>query len=347
MSATSRIKALLAGEQLARPAIAGWFHLPLVDRDPEAFIQETIRLTDENQWDFVKVMSNGHYLAEAYGADIQFPDDPTQWSGVFRRYPITGVQELATLPVLERDNSVLAREIGIVRGLVDHYRGNVPVIATLFTPLTWLQELTQSTRPEPILAFLRQYPEAVRHALDAVLQTNLNFLDALLDVGIDGIFLATQFARSDLLSAEEFHSFCRPYDEALLHHVKDKTWFNILHIHGEHHLLFEPYLNYPVQAFNWENVPHGVPDEQRTRVADLRARTDKVLIAGIDQHQDFYVGGGNWEAVKARLEQRLTQLREESGDWRSIFAPGCALPLDSDRRLFRLLAEITLAPPVS
>lgn len=130
MSATSRIKALLAGEQLARPAIAGWFHLPLVDRDPEAFIQETIRLTDENQWDFVKVMSNGHYLAEAYGADIQFPDDPTQWSGVFRRYPITGVQELATLPVLERDNSVLAREIGIVRGLVDHYRGNVPVIAT-------------------------------------------------------------------------------------------------------------------------------------------------------------------------------------------------------------------------
>jgi uroporphyrinogen decarboxylase len=347
MSATSRIKALLAGEQLARPAIAGWFHLPLVDRDPGAFIQETIRLTDENQWDFVKVMSNGHYLAEAYGADIQFPDDPTQWSGVFRRYPITGVQDLATLPVLGRDNPVLARETGIVRGLVNHYRGEVPVIATLFTPLTWLQELTQSTRPEPILAFLRQHPEAVRHALDAVLQTNLNFLDALLDAGIDGIFLATQFARSDLLSAEEFHAFCRPYDEALLNHVKDKTWFNILHIHGEHHLLFEPYLNYPVQAFNWENVPHGVPDEQRTRVADLRARTDKVLIAGIDQHQDFYVGGGNREAVKARLQQRLTQLREESGDRRIIFAPGCALPLDSDRRLFRLLAEITLARPVS
>ncbi len=342
MSATSRIKALLAGEQLSRPAIAGWFHLPLVDRDPEAFIQETIRLTDEYQWDFVKVMSNGHYLAEAYGAAIQFPDDPTQWSGVFRRYPITGVQELATLPVLERDNPVLAREIAIVRGLVNHYRGDVPVIATLFTPLTWLQELTQSTRPEPILGLLRQHPEAVRHALDAVLQTNLNFLDALLDVGIDGIFLATQFARSDLLSAEEFHFFCRPYDEALLNHVKDKAWFNILHIHGQHHLLFEPYLNYPVQAFSWENVPHGVPDEQRTRVADLHARTDKVLIAGIDQHQDFYVAGGNREAVKARLEQRLTQLREESGDRRIIFAPGCALPLDSDRRLFRLFAEIAL-----
>lgn len=343
MSATSRIKALLAGEQLARPAIAGWFHLPLVDRDPDAFIRETIRLTDEYQWDFVKVMSNGHYLAEAYGADIQFPDDPTQWSGVFRRYPIAGVEDLATLPVLDKDNPVLAREIAIARGLVAHYRGEVPIIATLFTPLTWLQELTQSTRPEPILALLRQHPQAVRHALDAVLQTNLNFLDALLDAGIDGIFLATQFARSDLLSAEEFHTFSLPYDDALLNHVKEKTWFNILHIHGEHHLLFEPYLDYPVQAFNWENVPHGVPNEQRTGVAELRTRTDKLLIAGIDQHQDFHVEGGNREAVKARLAQRLTQLREEGGDRGVIFAPGCALPLDSDRRLFGLLAEVSQA----
>ncbi|WP_437890657.1 uroporphyrinogen decarboxylase family protein [Phytobacter sp. V91] len=343
MSATSRIKALLAGEQLARPAIAGWLHLPLVDRSPEAFIRETIRLTDENQWDFVKVMSNGHYLAEAYGADIQFSDDPTQWSGVFRRYPVASVGDLATLPVLGVDNPVLAREIAIVRGLVAHYRGEVPIIATLFTPLTWLQELTQSTRPEPILAFLRQHPDAVRHALDAVLQTNLNFLDALLEAGIDGIFLATQFARSDLLSAEEFHAFSLPYDEALLNHVKDKTWFNILHVHGEHHLLFEPYLNYPVQAFNWENVPHGVSDDLRTGVADLRARTDKLLITGIDQHQDFHVGGGDREAVKARLAQRLTQLREESGDRGIIFAPGCALPLDSDKRLFGLLAQLSLA----
>lgn len=341
MSATSRIKSLLAGESLARPAIAGWFHLPLVDRDPAAFIAETIRLTDENQWDFVKVMSNGHYLAEAYGADILFPQDATQWSGVFRRYPIANAQDLATLPVLDVNNPVLAREIAIARGLVQHYRGEVPIVATLFTPLTWLQELTQSTQPGPILALLRQHPDAVRHALDAVLQTNLNFLDALLDVGIDGIFLATQFARRDLLSTEEYQTFSRPYDAALLNHIKDKTWFNILHLHGDRHLLFEACLDYPVQAFNWENVPHDVPAEQRTSVAALRARTDKLLIAGIDQHQDFSLAGGERAAVKARLAQRLTQLREESGDRGAIFAPGCALPLDIDRRLFGVLAELS------
>lgn len=40
MSATSRIKALLAGEQLARPAIAGWFHLPLVIAIPRLLFRK-------------------------------------------------------------------------------------------------------------------------------------------------------------------------------------------------------------------------------------------------------------------------------------------------------------------
>ncbi|MDX5627555.1 MULTISPECIES: uroporphyrinogen decarboxylase family protein [unclassified Brenneria] len=340
MTAASRIKALLAGERLARPAISGWRHLPLVDRDPAAFIRKTISLTDENRWDFIKVMSNGHYLAEAYGADILFPDDPTQWSGVFRRYPIAHADDLATLPVLDRHNPVLAREVEIVRGLARHYQGSVPLLPTLFTPLTWIQEMTQSTQPGPTLAFIRRHPAALRRALDALLQTNLNFLDALLQVGIDGVFLATQYARADLLSEAEYQTFCRPYDEAILKHIKGKTWFNILHIHGESQLLFEPCLDYDLQAFNWENVPESVEPAGRVGVAQIRALTDKILIAGIDQHRDFHYGNGARPAVKARLQQRLRQIRAESGDRGFIFAPGCALPLDVDDSLFTLLAEI-------
>ncbi|MFE8150121.1 uroporphyrinogen decarboxylase family protein [Brenneria goodwinii] len=341
MTATSRIKALLAGERLARPAISGWLHLPHVDRDPASFIQETIRLTDENRWDFIKVMSNGHYMAEAYGADIVFSRDPAQWSGVFRRYPIASADDLATLPVLEADNPVLTREIEIIRGLARHYQGGVPLLATLFTPLTWIQEMTRSTQPGPTLAFIRNHPSALRHGLDALLQTNLNFLDALLQAGIDGIFLATQYARGDLLSAAEYQTFCRPYDEALLSHIKGKTWFNILHIHGESHLLFEPCLDYDVQAFNWENDPLSVTPSQRTSIAHVRAMTDKILIAGIDQNRDFHYAGGQRAAVKARLRQRLRQIEEQSGERGFIFAPGCALPLDVDGRLFTLLAEIS------
>lgn len=36
-------------------------------------------------------------------------------------------------------------------------------------------------------------------------------------------------------------------------------------------------------------------------------------------------------------------LREEGGDRGVIFAPGCALPLDNDRRLFGLLTELSQA----
>ncbi|MCG8710227.1 hypothetical protein JHU04_003513 [Brenneria sp. 4F2] len=341
MTATSRIQALLAGERLARPAISGWQHLPLIDRDPGSFIRKTIALTDQNRWDFIKIMSNGHYLAEAYGADIAFSRDATLWSGVFRRYPIAQAADLSTLPALDRHNPVLTREIEIVRGLARHYRGGIPLLATLFTPLTWIQEMTQSTQPGPTLSFIRHHPTALLRGLDAVLQTSLNFIDALLQAGIDGIFLATQYARRDLLSNEEYQTFCHPYDEAILRHIKGKTWFNILHIHGESHLLFEPCLDYDVQAFNWENAPESIAPSQRTGVADIRALSNKILIAGIDQTRDFHYRGGERQAVKTRLQQRLRQLRQESGDRGFIFAPGCALPLDVDSRLFSLLAEIS------
>lgn len=336
---TARIKSLLAGERLPRPAIAGWFHLPLVDRDPALFIQETIRLREENHWDFIKVMSNGHYMAEAYGADIAFSRDPAQWSGVFRRYPVAGADDLLRLPSLGPDNPVLNREINMIRGLSGHYQGRVPILATLFTPLTWIQEMVQSARPEPTLALLRRHPAALRRGLDALLQTQLNFLDALLPAGIDGIFLATQFARRDLLTDAEYQTFCRPYDEALLSHIAGKTWFNVLHLHGDGHLRFEQCAGYDVQAFNWES-PHA-------SVAAVRALTDKILIAGIDHHRDFHSGGGQRQAVKSRLQQRLEQLREESGDRGFIFAPGCALPLDVDRRLFSLLDEISRAQEIT
>ncbi len=341
MNATTRIKALLAGERLAEPAIAGWLHLPLVDRDPARFIQETIRLTDENHWDFIKVMSNGHYMAQAYGADIDFSSDPRQWSGIFHRYPIVNADDAAHLPVLDQHNPVLAREIDIIRGLVAHYQGRIPILATFFTPLTWIQEMLSSARPGPTLALIRDHPSALRQGLDALLQTNLNFVDGLLAAGIDGIFLATQYARGDLLSLAQYQRFCRPYDNALLSHIKGKTWFNVLHVHGESHLLFEQCAGYDVQAFNWESTPQSVPEHLRDRVKAVRALTDKIIVGGIDQNQDFHVAKGDRQAVKKLLRQRLQTLQEESGAGGYIFAPGCALPLDVGRGLFTLLHEVS------
>ncbi|XBS69855.1 uroporphyrinogen decarboxylase family protein [Acerihabitans sp. KWT182] len=340
MTSTERIENMLRQKAVDRTPIAGWLHMPLVDRNTDEFVEATIRFTSDNEWDFVKIMSNGHYMAEAYGADIRFSTDPKQWAGTFVSYPIKNSNDLSTLPVLDMTNATLAREIAVAEALVKHYQGNIPVVATLFTPLTWIQEMSSSTDPRLAREFMLRHKQALHKGLEAVLSTQLKFLDGLFTAGIDGIFLASQFISKAVISHEEYHEFCRPYDQAILSYIRRKTWFNIFHVHGEKDLLFDECLDYDVQAFNWEGSPYGIPDVQRSPIKTIRGLTDKIIIGGIDQRHDFYQNDNNLAAIKARLQQQYQRAMKESGGNALIFAPGCALPQDIPHAAFMLLKEI-------
>lgn len=338
-----RLTAMIKGDAVDRIGISGWLHMPLVDHNLEAFIKETIDFTEKNQWDFVKLMPSGHYFAEAYGAEIEFLNDPKEWSGKIHRYPIQNYQDLSKLTVIDpKQNPTFKREIEFARQIVNHYQGNKPVLATIFTPLTWIQEMLSSTNPEPVIKLMKQHKSELHHALEVILETNLKLLDEFIDAGIDGIFLSTQWATSDLISREMLAEFCHPYDQALLNHIKERTWFNLLHLHYSENLLFDEFVNYEgIQALNWENCAETDNPNKISSIESVRALfPDKILIAGIDQHHDFATVPENREAVKSILKQRLTTAINESGSPKFIFAPGCALPLDVDSNIFSLLHEV-------
>jgi len=341
MTATERMKAFLEKKPVDKVGAAGWLHMPVVDRYVDKFVKETIAFTDQNQWDFIKVMPNGHYFPEAYGADIEFLEDPTRWSGNIRRYPIETPEDAANLAILDpEENPVFAREVSVVKALAEHYKGSVPVLPTLFTPLTWIQEMSQSTVPGPTLAMIRNHKKELHKGLQALLETSKKLADAYIDAGADGFFIASQFASKDFITEEEFDEFCKPYDEALIDHINKKTWFNIMHVHGEKNLYMEKFANYNVQALNWENVPFGVSKEETTSIAKVRSMTDKIIIGGTDLHQDYHSKTNDRTEIKERLIKRLLQSLIEVQDNRFIFAPGCALPLDVDREVFTLLREV-------
>lgn len=341
MTATERMKAFIDKKPVDKVGASGWLHMPLVDRDIDKFLKETIAFTDKNQWDFIKVMPNGHYFPEAYGADIEFSKDPTKWYGNIRKYPIETPEDAADLAILDpAENPVFVREVSVVKALADHYKGTVPILPTLFTPLTWIQEMSHSQNPEPTLAMIRNNKEELHKGLTALLETSKKLADAYIEAGADGFFIASQFASKDLITEEEFDEFCKPYDEALIEHVNKKTWFNIMHVHGEKNLYIEKFVNYNVQALNWENVPYGVSEEEASSIAEVRSMTDKVIIGGTDLHQDYHSPNNDRAEIKEKLVKRLQQSLHEVKDNRFIFAPGCALPLDVNRDVFTLLREV-------
>ena len=77
--------------------------------------------------------------------------------------------------------------------------------------------------------------------------------------------------------------------------------------------------------------------EGAASIAELRAKTDKVLIAGIDQHRDF---DGTAAEVRERLSARLERALAQNDGGAFVFGPGCTLPLDRDSWLFGQIAEV-------
>lgn len=303
--------------------------MPLVDRNVEEFTNELIASTDCNRWDFIKIMSNGHFYTEAFGGEVQFSTTFNKWNGTISRYPIHSAEDARKLPVLGIDNPVWQRETQVLRNLKEHYGDKLPILPTLFTPLTAVQDCIASLNPAPVIQLMQEAPDALHSALEAVTQSNINYLESVLEAGADGIFIANQHAAGNILSNAQYEEFCLPYEMRIMECCKGRTWLNIAHIHGVSNLRIDRYLQYGddiLQVVNWENCPGSLSAEEATTIAEVRAKTTKVIAAGIDHLHDFTSAGGDRKVIKGVLEKRYRQAKSENGGNRFIFSPGCVLP---------------------
>jgi uroporphyrinogen decarboxylase len=316
--------------------------MPLLDRDINDFTRALIYSRDYNGWDFIKVMTNGHFMPEAYGATVEFSRNPLNWFGTVLRYPVRDPEDAKKLSILEaKKNPVFIREAVIIENLVKHYRGTVPVIATIFNPITSFQEISSSLNPLFTQVMIRHHKDALRRALDSLTATIKNYLDLLIAAGIDGIFFANQYASKKIISGEEYDLWVTPYDNDILSHIKNKTWFNMAHIHGQSNLWFDKYAGTNYQALNWENTPQGVPASAIAGVAQVAKQFPaQVLITGLDQNHDFISPKNDRDAVKKLLKKRYLRVKKELSSNRFVFAPGCTLPLDVPNYLFALMQEV-------
>lgn len=117
MTGYERIKALLEGKPIDRSPIASWYHFPLVDHNITDFSRALICSTDFFGWDFIKIMTCGHFMTEAYGADITYSTNPQQWYGTVHRYAAYAVREDLLDP--EAPPRLFRQALKLLNGQVD------------------------------------------------------------------------------------------------------------------------------------------------------------------------------------------------------------------------------------
>mgnify|MGYP001575930828 CR=1 FL=1 len=305
------MEAALAGEPYDRIPVSVWRHRPTRDQTADDLVAAMVEEQRRFDWDFVKVMSNRLHCVEDCGTEIHWPQTPEAEAHVLR-YVVQEPKDWTHLEPLDPHKGALGREVEVVRRLVDELGSEVPIVATLYSPLTVAFKLADE-KGIKVFDHLESHPGEGRAGLDAITETVRRTARAYMDAGADGVFYAVQMAGHPRFTREIYEKFCRQDDQSVLEEVAPRSRLSILHLHGSQLVDIDIFLSLPVEALNWHDQIVG------PSMAEVRAMTGKVLAAGIPDHLAMV---GKKDAELAALFDRTLRA---SGPRSVVLAPGCTV----------------------
>jgi len=311
-----RIEAAIAGQPTDCAPVALWRHFPNDDLDPGKLAEHSVRW--QRQWDFdlVKFMPSGMYGVEDWGTQTAFKGAPNG-ARESARPGVDSVEGWRRLTRLDARKGSYGRQNEALAQFTREFKGSVPVLQTVFSPLTTARKLSS----DRLFADLRLAPEAVEHALQVITDVTIDFALQAIEAGAHGVFLATQLASHRLLNAAEYERFGCPFDLQILAALEGKARFNMLHLHGDD-IMFERLSQYPVQMLNW----HDRLTEPNLHAASKRF--SGLLVGGVAEHGTLLDGS------LAEIEAQVAEALQQTNGRRLMIAPGCVLPISaSDERI--------------
>lgn len=293
--------------------------MPGTDLDPEAISQKTYEFYKKYDFDFVKTMNNGMYAIEDFGCTVDYSEIVKGGVAKVVSTPISCAADWRKLTVCPCTQGSNARELRHLQLVLEKLKGEeVPVIFTAFTPITIADKISGGK----LISYIEEgHGDDVKAALEVITETTAQLVAAAIDMGADGIFLASQMSSYDKCTDRQYLEYGKPYDLRVLE-AAGKGWMNTIHCHGDH-IMFHILKDYPVQVFNWhawESLP---------ALDEAYALTGKCLMGGLSRTDITQQNRG-------AIQNQIFQCFKLLGGRHQILTPGCVIryPLDDDMLSF-------------
>lgn len=315
-----RLEAAIAGEAADRLPVALWRHWPGDDQDAAALAAAHLKWQADYDWDLVKVGPASSYSVIDWGVQDRWVghiEGTRETTG----YAVQQPADWEALRPTDPGRGMLATQIEALRLVGEGLRGDVPFIATVFSPLSMAKHLAGN---DVALSHMRQAPDAFHRGLETLTESIIRFIDAARATGIAGIYYAVQHAAYPLLSRDEFATFGRPYDRRVLESAGD-LWCNVVHLHGRR-VMFDLVADYPVPLLNWHDRETGIA------LSNGLGRFPGAASGGVSQwtlHRED-PAGALAEAADAR---------RQTGDRRLLLGTGCVIMTTTPLRNIRALRQ--------
>ena len=213
------------------------------------------------------------------------------------------------LCILDPSTPHLAGQLTCLRLIKQGLEPETPFIQTIFSPLAQAKNLAGN---DTLISHLRLFPEAVMKGLETIARSTRQFVEAVLDTGVDGVFYAIQHAQAALLSLKEYQIFGLPFDKKIMEPAAI-SWLNLLHLHGrEVYFTLSSQLPFPI--INWHDR------ETAPSLVEARKTFQGSVCGGLRQNTLVYED-------QARVRQEARDAIDQSGRNRFILSTGCVVPV--------------------
>jgi len=311
MTHWERMRAALRGEAVDRVPISLWRHWPPYDETAEGLAAVTLLWQQTYDFDLVKLTPTGTYGIEDWGGRTVYHSADHGMRTIVR-YGVTDTNDWPRLERLDVHKGFLGEQLAAVRLVADGLQGSVPLLQTIFSPLTTARKLAG----DRIFTDLRLHPEEFKAGLQIIAETHARFAVESVRAGADGIFFATQGDSYRLLSEAEYREFGEPYDRIILDAVRPEAEIIMIHAHGLD-IMFDLVAAYPADAINWHD--RITPPSLR----EARQRFAGMLVGGIDEWHTLLHGPA--EAIRAEIQDAIAQ----TDGRRFMVGPGCVVPINT------------------
>jgi uroporphyrinogen decarboxylase len=321
MNKRERIHAAIRRQPVDRQPIALWRHFPKDDLDSTRFARRVVDFQRKFDFDFVKATPAAGYMDEMYGAQLVDAGNREGTRNHVTR-TVTDWRDWARIETLDKSNPVFQREYASMKMIREELGREVPILQTIFSPLSSARNLAGDRFAQD----LSEHPAEMHRALERLGKTTLNFALLAVEAGADAIFISTQVATRDLLTAEEMSAFDQAYTLTILNELRSKVEFILLHVHGEN-VYFDPLSKYPVQIINWHD--RKIPPT----LAEGKRLFQGAVAGGVDEW------GVLAQGTRQQIQAQLREAIQQTGGTGLIIAPGCVIPIDTPEENIRAARE--------
>lgn len=335
MNKAERIKAAIDGKTVDRIPCSVWMHFSKYDQDPRSLAEHQVAFNEKYDFDFIKLMPFGAYSVQDWGSKIDIYCDQYK-EPVIVKPGIACVEDYEKIYTLPGTFGTLGKTVQLAQHVSKMLKDDTPFIQTVFSPATTLKKLAYNK----LFDDMRENPKAVHTALQIITETTVNFVKENLETGVSGFFFASQLATRDFMTDELYEEFVRPYDLQVLNAYKDKTWFNVLHIHGKD-IMFDEVKDYPVNVLNWHDR------DTKPSLKEARERTTKAFLGGIHEVPTIIdnklsyksvLATSTAEAIKTHVKEAIAQVDGKG----IIIAPGCVCDPRTPEENLHAVREATI-----